>query len=355
MSREFSYSVPTRKYCENMLKYSLRFFEDTRQVDPTSFLAKLYILRDELLFLWQNPSIIKTELLSNHQLVLEIAAAIIIFLVVVAILLKPSSQKTKATETTLAEENAIAATSTSNKTFSRALVEQQKKEPSLSTSNRPIRPTVKKIMPAPLHELSEDEERALKDAMVIAGKQALAEATGEPHQTEIFQSSQASEAAKKIFAGQVRGSAIHNPDEAFQGSNNTPLSPLEFVMIYFMAPRSQAFEGENLFAVLRELGLQLNDQHVFEYTNEQGLQFYVSSAVKPGHFDIHRLHYHVPGIAFVLDLMSVANPETAFNEMLSCVHAASQMLKGDILDETRQRLTQASIHQFMARIKAAKK
>ena len=132
-------------------------------------------------------------------------------------------------------------------------------------------------------------------------------------------------------------------------------SPLEFIMIYFMAPRSQAFVGEELFHTLRNLGLQLNDQHVFEYTDVNGLTFYVTTAMKPGHFDVHRLNYFVPGISFVLDLKTSVNPQMAFNKMLATVHDISQILKGDILDEQLKRLTQGSVHQYLSRVKASQR
>lgn len=311
-------------------------------MDPTSFLAKLYALRDEIVFFWQNPGALKVELGSNHQLLVEIIVAILVFLLLLYILFKPA-KKPKVVKTGVAPQ-AIPAKEAPNtqKTFSKALEQQHRKEPPLV---RPVRPTPKKVESAPLHDLTEEEEHALKEAMSLAGKQALAEVTGEPHQTEIFQSAQAQDAAKKLFAGQKRD------QEALDAEAAAKISPLEFIMLYFMAPRSQAFESSSLFDVLQREDLELNEQHVFEYVDESGLQFYVASAIKPGYFDIQREHYSIPGISFVLDLATCQNSESAFSKMLSCIHDISQSLRGDILDDKRERLTQASIHQFMARIK----
>lgn len=261
---------------------------------------------------------------------------------------KPS-KKDKPKVEAISQSAAQAPAVNNEKTFSKVLAQQQKKEPSLAGGAfaRPIRPpiAVKKAVPTPLHDLTEEEEQALQEAMSVAGKQALAEATGEPHQTEIFQSSQAQDAAKKIFAGQKR------TQEELDAEAIAKISPLEFIMIYFMAPRSQAFESAALFSTLERAGLTLTEQHVFEYNDDEGLQFYVASAVKPGYFDLQHEHYSVAGISFVLDLATAQNPQSAFNKMLSCIHEITQSLRGDILDDKRERLTQASIHQFMARIK----
>lgn len=317
-------------------------------MDSTALLNRLYTLRDTILFFWHNPAALKEVLLNNHQLLIELGAILIIVMILLGtLLIKPQKRKTILKTNPAPQKKVL---STSEKTFGSIPTEQKKKVPLAPPVNPPARSAVKKPESAPIFELSEEEERALQEAMAVAGKQALAEVTGEPHQTEIFQSSQAGDAAKKIFAGQKRSGTSENlPQEEKTGK----LSPAEFIMIYYMAPRSHAFEGEEVFALLRDLGLTLNDQHVFECNNEQGLQFYVSSAVKPGHFDIHRLHYRIPGIAFVLDIMSVADPEATFNDMLRCIHQFSQILRGDILDENRQRLTQSNIHQYTARIKAA--
>ena len=119
-----------------------------------------------------------------------------------------------------------------------------------------------------------------------------------------------------------------------------------------MAPRSHYFENDTFFQLLRELGFFLNDQHVFEYKEGAETQFYVSSALKPGHFDVHSLNAAVPGLSFILDLKNLQNGKAAFNKMLTVIHELSQNLKGDILDEYRQRLTQNSISSYMARIKS---
>lgn len=323
-------------------------------MDTSSFLNKLYLIRDQVLFFWQNPNVLKTEMMANQQTLLEFLLALLVLIFLVFILFKKPGKKTAQVQ----EKSAAKGVETDTlplsgqptpKTFSKALLESQKREPAFPT--RSGRQPAKKVEQSQVQDLTEEEERALKTAMNIAGKQALAEITGEPHQTEIFQNSQASDAAKKIFAGQTHKKENADTDLGLENAGPTP-GAFEFVMLYFMAPRSQAFEGEELFSVLRDLGLRLNDAHVFEYVEADEVQFYVSSALKPGHFDMHRLNYKLPGVSFVLDLGALTYPEKSFQTMLTCIHELSQILKGDILDEFHQRLTQANIYQYMARIRS---
>lgn len=316
-------------------------------MDTTTFFDKLYAVRDEFVFYWHNPAIFKEKLMTDHVLFAELILIAVVILFLLYALFKPAKSETKSEiKAPAPQSQQKQAQNQTQKTFSKALSEQQMKDPPLS---RP-RPH-KKHDAIPLQELSEEEERALKEAMVVAGKQALAEVSGEPHQTEIFQNNQAVDVAKKIFAGPTRST-----EEAEQEQNPPKLpTPSEFIMIYFMAPRSHPFEADELFETLRNFSMELNDDHVFEYLDEDGAQFYVASAIKPGYFDLHRANYAIPGISFVLDLATSEQPQKSFNKMLESIYQISQILRGDILDEQRQRLTQVNIHQYLARIKSLRK
>ena len=298
----------------------------------SDFYYQMTRFKDQVIYLFQNPGYVKTELTSDHQLLVEVIGIILLICLLLLALLKPTSTSTEsANASTLleADPEAKKATPLSTTTIKKAQT---------SESQAWI-----KREPPSIHELSIEEEQALNQAMAIAGKQALAEVTGAPHQAEFFQSNEASEAAKKMFARQKTN---------MQAPPSQPASKLEFIILYFMAPRSQFFENSVVFQLLRDLGLALNDQRVFEYKEGSEVQFYVSSALKPGHFDVHSLDAAVPGLSFILDLKSLQNGKTAFNKMLGILHELSQHFKGDILDEYRQRMTQNSMSTYMARIKS---
>jgi cell division protein ZipA len=87
--------------------------------------------------------------------------------------------------------------------------------------------------------------------------------------------------------------------------------------------------------------------------SKQDALFYVASAVNPGTFDLNFIHHFTtPGLSFILNLSAVQNPRTAFIKMLNIVSNVAEQLGGDVLDEHRQRLTQAGINEYMIQIKS---
>ena len=117
-----------------------------------------------------------------------------------------------------------------------------------------------------------------------------------------------------------------------------------------MAPNSQTYKASNLLKLFESLNLYLNADHVFEYVDQQGLEFYIASALKPGTFN-STTQDEIPGLSFVLDLLNVQDALDAFNKMLIFNDALSKKLKGDILDEQRQRMTTATMNEYLKRIK----
>ncbi len=305
-------------------------------------MTTLYNLKDSLGFYWQNPSSLKALLEANPLLLLEVIAIILVIALLLTILFRPFPKK---------ELDLTAAQKT------RPLPKQK----TALGPDKPARPLKKppatKIpaSPAPkppaapvIQELSPEEELALHEAMAVAGKQALAEVTGAPHQIEFFPNDQATLAAKKMFARQKE----KQPTEPASATKQAVPTPVTLVMFYFMAPRSHVFEGPVLFEQFHALGLTLNEHHVFEYNDENGLQFYVASALKPGTFDLHNTHYHTPGLSVMIDLQTTVDGKAALNKLLAFIHELSSSLKGDLLDSNRQRLTQNTINAYMAKIKS---
>ncbi len=295
------------------------------------FADQITYFKNQVISLFQNPSYVKAELNNNHPLLVEVIGILLVVCLLVLALFKPSTSPTL--KSPALPEKPPAADIPTPKT------KPPKKQ------NPPAEPQAWiKREPPSIHELSQEEEQALNQAMAIAGKQALAEATGAPHQAEFFQNNDPSEAAKKMFARQKK--------EEQQDGFPPPVEKREFILLYFMAPRSHIFENSMLFPLLEQAGLTLNEQHVFEYREGAQILFYVSSALKPGTFDLHSLHASTPGLSFVLDLPNLQEGKIAFNKMLALIHTLSLELKGDVLDEYRQRLTQTTINSYLARIKA---
>jgi FtsZ-interacting cell division protein ZipA len=317
------------------------------------FLDKLYRFRDQMVFYWNNPSVLKEMFQAHHQTWIAAAACFVVLMALLVIVLKPSRKKEengKVAATPAIEKNPFLSgytlPVTVEKVHAKSRLKPSKKEEPHFLIKEDHTHAVTKKEPH-LQELTLEEEQTLNEAMARAGKEALAEYIGEPHQIEFFHTDAAVEAAKKMFARQREAE-----EEVQAQATKARISRLDFVMLYFMAPRSQVFDGETLFQLFRELGLELNDDRVFEFVDEEGLQFYVASAIKPGYFDLHHIHYTTPGLSFVIDLKTVRNGKAALRKMLQCIHDVSEMLKGDILDDHRQRLTQNTINAYMAKIKS---
>ena len=197
----------------------------------------------------------------------------------------------------------------------------------------------------------DEKEQALTEAIGEAGAQAVAASYGEPHQAEI-----SFDPNKKMNWNQRVRSSLERrvgKENAHIKRRTTPAKQEAeaFLLIYLMAPRSQKFAGDKLYKALREQGLVLNKDQVFEAIDSSGVSFYVSSILSPGTFDMNSpANYKTPGINFIIDLKQSVQPKKAFQRMLKIVDKLSQVLDADVLDHHRQRMTHASLGEYIARI-----
>jgi len=126
------------------------------------------------------------------------------------------------------------------------------------------------------------------------------------------------------------------------------------VIINIMAPKGLSFYGGDVLDTLTNLGLRFGELGIFHKFDERGQKlFSISQAVNPGFFDINNMPLSsVKGLSCFFDLETVAYPKQAFRALLACVHEVSHYLKGEILDEHRQPLTQEVITDILKRIKS---
>ncbi len=327
-----------------------------------NWLDQLYVFFDDIQALWSNPGLVLQRLQSDHILLLEVVAAFVVLLFLLYVLFKPTKKNKE-----------LMVSSTVQKANER-IVASKPKEPKIELPKDSVPKTVKAVQeegrqkqlakqqvegnvvaPNEPHEpswqeLSNDEEAALTEAMQNAGKQALAEIKGAPHQVAFFEDENAArDAAKKMFS-KMKIDANDASLMQMPLKKAPPAPRLDFLMLYYMAPRSQPYKVFNLFNIFESFNLTFNDSQVFEYEDQQGLQFYIASALNPGTFDSDR-QGEVVGLSFVLDLQSVQDARGAFNKMLIFIDALSKQLPGDILDGQRQRLTTLTMNEYLARIK----
>jgi cell division protein ZipA len=228
----------------------------------------------------------------------------------------------------------------------------------------------------------EDEEPEVQKTIDRAAEEAIAASRGEPHQVELSFEDEAKnwqEGVKVTFekrtqkavdetpvvpVASVPASAPEPEYVTIPRSAPTPapmpepepvMMPVStIVVLNVMAPRSTFFFGRDIVEVLDQQGLGYGKRGIYHcYSEIDGSsEFYVASAMKPGYFDLENIHqFTTPGLTFFMDLSQVAEPKKAFKHMLTVVHEVARQLGGDILDDHRQRLTQASVSEYLARIK----
>ena len=222
-----------------------------------NWLDQLYVLRDNIQALWNNPGLALQRLQSDHILLLEVVGVVVVLLFLLYVLFKPAKK---------VKVQPVSVSPTVQKANERGSVVSKSREPKVELPKDPVPKTVKAVQEegrqkqlakqqiegsvvAPhepsepsWQELSNDEEVALAEAMQNAGKQALAEIKGAPHQVEFFEDENAArDAAKKMFSKM-------KTDEEDASLMQMPLKKapppprLDFLMIYYMAPRSQPYK-----------------------------------------------------------------------------------------------------------------
>lgn len=333
-----------------------------------NWLDQLYQIRDELINFWNNPEMLLAELQANHVLLLEVIAAVVILVFLLYVLLRPAKktpalavvktgspakENVQVTEKpSVVKEPKIDAAPPSRDAITKTVKAVQEETRQRQIIREQEAREAKERAEAPWQELSKEEEDALAQAMQVAGKQAVAEVAGAPRQVEFFEDeSTAQDAAKKMFSRAKDEALVNSSMQIPLKRTPQPQQRLDFLMIYYMAPRSQTYKVRQLFNLFESFNLAFNENNVFEYTDQQGLEFYIASAIKPGMFDPAK-EGETPGLSFILDLHRVQDGRGAFNKMLIFIDALSKELKGDILDERRQRMTTAIMNEYIARIKS---
>ncbi len=201
-----------------------------------------------------------------------------------------------------------------------------------------------------------EADLALAQEIQKAGEQAVAMSYGEPHQAEMqFDPNASSKAGQwdKVVKNSLEKRIGTTQANVKRRTTAQRSYTEQFLVVFVMAPRSQSFNGQVLVKALKKAGLLLNKEQVFEATEGNRAAFYVASLVKPGTFDLNDLaHYETHGINFILDLTQVDKPKKAFQKMLSVADQVAKVLGGDILDHHRQRMTHASLGEYLARVES---
>ena len=118
----------------------------------------------------------------------------------------------------------------------------------------------------------------------------------------------------------------------------------KLVVLHVMARRPQKFNGKGIESLSKELELELSDRQIFNknverFSGKKAL-YHIVNIVKPGTFDKHAMdEFETPGLSFILNLPGPEEGLRAFNIMLEDAKKFAECLNGDLLDESRSRLS----------------
>ncbi len=122
----------------------------------------------------------------------------------------------------------------------------------------------------------------------------------------------------------------------------------KLVVLHVVAKRPQKFNGKGIINLTKELDIEYRDNHIFQksverFSGKKAL-YIILNVVKPGTFELDAMHqFETPGISFVMNLPGPEEGLKAFNIMLEDARKFAERLNGDILDESRNKLSPQTI------------
>lgn len=122
----------------------------------------------------------------------------------------------------------------------------------------------------------------------------------------------------------------------------------KLVVLHVVARPPQKLKGKGIVNLAEELDLEYDDLRIFHknierFSGKQAL-YSVLNMVKPGTFNLDTMdEFETPGISFVMHLPGPEEGLKAFNIMLEAAKKMGDRLNGDLLDESRSRLSPQTI------------
>ncbi len=129
----------------------------------------------------------------------------------------------------------------------------------------------------------------------------------------------------------------------------------KLIVVHVMAKRPRMFNGAEIVNLAREFELEYDDMHVFhrkvKRLGDKKAMYSVVNAVKPGTFDLDSMDtFETPGISFVMSLPGPEKGLKAFNIMLEAAKKSAKRLRGDLMDESRSRLSAETISRMQEEV-----
>lgn len=122
------------------------------------------------------------------------------------------------------------------------------------------------------------------------------------------------------------------------------------IQLSIVAQTEQGFTGPQILETCEQLGLVYGSVQVFERLDILGrVDYAVASMIEPGTFPADNWDaYRCPGITFFIQPREVDDAAVVFKEMINTIGQLSALLKGDVLDQQQQLLTEETLHEIEA-------
>ncbi len=141
---------------------------------------------------------------------------------------------------------------------------------------------------------------------------------------------------------------------ALEGEETDTAAPEELILVlHVTAPADMVFVGANLFSALEEVGLRFGDGGIFHYYREQEDQgpalFSVANILEPGTFEPGEPGetFTTPGIVLFMRAPGPLSARETIETMLLKSQQLAQSLGGEIRDQERKPLTEATIQSLL--------
>ncbi len=146
------------------------------------------------------------------------------------------------------------------------------------------------------------------------------------------------------------------PEPEKEKDSDTITEPKELIMaLHITAPPERVFVGANLFSALEEVGLRFGEGGIFHYYQvqeemEEGpVLFSVANILEPGTFepDNPEEEFTTPGVVLFMRAPGAQPAREVIETMLLKSQQLAQLLGGEILDQHRKPLTEATIQSLL--------
>jgi cell division protein ZipA len=137
-------------------------------------------------------------------------------------------------------------------------------------------------------------------------------------------------------------------EEVIEDDAEQKNSKNDIIVLYILARSPDQLAGDKINSAAQANGLVFGKMNIFHRLDDNGQSiFSLANMVEPGDFDPEAMHeIQTSGIILFMQTSAVADPESAFDDMLECAYHISEMLDAQLCNRKRQPLTQSDAEQY---------